>query len=324
MDRTTVRFVLALACGVVPLAAGAQDNYPVRPVRLVIGFPPGGALDALARGLAQPLGRNLGQNVVVENRPGAGQVLAAEAVARAEPDGYTVGLVDSGPLTVSPHLRPLSFDPAKAFTAVGTVAKLPLLLTASNASGIGSLADLIRVAREKPGALSYASAGQASMHNLTGEYLKSLLKLDIAHVPYKGVGQAAPDVIAGRVALMFGGVSSTIGFVRDKQLRAVGLSSLNRSAAMPEVPTLAEQGLPGFDSQGWVGLYGPAGLNPAVTARLGRALREALKDPALIQQEVTRGGNELLQGTVEETQALFAADTQRWGRLIRERGIRAE
>ncbi|MFN0162050.1 MAG: tripartite tricarboxylate transporter substrate-binding protein [Burkholderiales bacterium] len=151
----------------------------------------------------------------------------------------------------------------------------------------------------------------ASMHNLTGEYLKSLLKLDIAHVPYKGIGPATPDVIAGRVALMFGVVSSTAGFVRDKQLRAVGVTSLKRSVALPDVPTLAEQGLPGYDSQGWVGLFGPAGVNPTIVARLGRALREALKDPALVAQEVTRGGNELLQGAVEETVAMMTADTQR-------------
>ena len=322
--RRMMLMLAALGCLASIPAARAQDNWPVKPVRLVIGFPPGGALDNLARGLATPMGRALGQSVTVENRPGAGQSLAADVVAKAEPDGYTVGLIDSGPLTISPHLKAQPFDPAKSFTHVGSVAKLPLILAASNASGLSNLQDVARVAREKPGALSYASAGPASMHNLTGESIKALLRLDIAHVPYKGVSQILPDVIAGRVPLMFGGVSGTVGFIRDRQIRPIGVTSAKRSAPLPEVPTLAEQGLPGFESVGWVGLSGPAGLPPAVTARLGVALRAALKDGALYQQEVTRGGNELLAGTVEEHTALLATDLARWGKVVKEQGIRAD
>ena len=162
------------------------------------------------------------------------------------------------------------------------------------------------------------------MHNLAGEYMKSVLKLDILHVPYKGAALAAPDVIAGRVALMFSGVSSGAGWVRDRRVVAIGVTSPKRSAALPNVPTLAEQGMAGFDAQGWVGLFGPAGLAPAVAGRLNAALREALKDPALIQQEVVRGGNEMLGGSAEELVALIAADEARWGRVIREQAIRAE
>ena len=317
----------AVACAVLLGACGtvqAQADWPAKPLRLVIGFPPGGALDNLARALAPPLGRVLGQTLTVENRPGAGQSLAAEVVAKAEPDGYTVGLVDSGPLTVSPHLKAQGFDPQKSFVHIGSVAKLPLILAASNASGLSTLQDVARVAREKPGALSYASAGPASMHNLTGEFLKSLLKVDIAHVPYKGVSQILPDVIAGRVPLMFGGVSGTVGFIRDKQIRAIGVTSLRRSIPLPDVPTLAEQGLPGFESVGWVGLSAPAGVPPAVVAKLGAALREALKDRALYQQEVARGGNELLAGTAEEHATLMSTDLARWGRIVKEQGIRAD
>lgn len=304
--------------------AQAQDGWPARPVRLIVGFPPGGSVDAMARALAIPLGKALGQGVVVENRPGAGQALAAEGVARADPDGYTLGLVDSGPLTVSPHLKTLRFDPFKSFTPVGSVAKLPLLLAASHASGIRDLQDVVRIARDKPGALGYASTGPASMHNLAGEYLKGILKLDILHVPYRGAALAAPDTIAGRVPLMFAGLSSAAPFVRDGQLKAVGVTSPKRSAALPAVPTIAEQGVPGYDAQGWVGLYGPAGLPPGIAARAGAALRDALRDAALIQQEVVRGGNELLGGTNDELAALLVADHARWGRIIREQGIRAE
>jgi tripartite-type tricarboxylate transporter receptor subunit TctC len=302
----------------------AQDAWPTRTLRLIVGFPPGGTIDALARAMVVPMGKALGQSVVVENRPGAAQALAAELVAKAEPDGYSIGLVDSGPLTVSPHFKPMAFDANRSFTPVGSVAKLPLILVASNASGLTGLQDVIRAAQAKPGSLSYASVGAGSMHNLAGETLKSTLKLDILHVPYKGAALAAPDVIAGRVALMFSGLSSGAGWVRDKRVAAIGVTSPKRSAAMPDVPTLAEQGATGFDAQGWVGLFGPAGLAPAVVARLNVALREALKDPALIQQEVVRGGNEMLSGSADELVALIAADNARWGRTIREQGIRAE
>ena len=322
-NRFRALWAAVLVVTLAPIAV-AQEVWPTRPIRLIIGFPPGGTIDALSRALVPAMVKALGQSVIVENRPGAGQSLAADMVAKADPDGYSVGLVDSGPLTVSPHLKPMGFDPYKSFTPIASVAKLPLLLVASNASGIASLQELIRAARANPGALGYASVGSGSMHNLTGEYMKSILKLDILHVPYRGAALAAPDVIAGRVALMFSGVSSGAGLVRDKRVAAIGVTSLKRSVALPGVPTLAEQGLPGFESVGWVGLFGPAGVPPAIVAKLGAAMREALKDPAVIAQEVTRGGNEMLAGSVEELSAMIASDDLRWGRIIREQGIRSE
>ncbi|HYF16418.1 MAG TPA: tripartite tricarboxylate transporter substrate binding protein [Ramlibacter sp.] len=314
----------ALVLAAAPAAAQPADPWPAKPIRLVIGYPPGGSIDILSRGLAPALSRTLGQPIVVDNKPGAGQTLAAELLAKAEPDGYTIGLIDSGPLTISPHLRPLPFDPFKSFVPVGSIANLPLVIVASNNTGIGNLADLLRVAREKPGALSYASTGAGSMHNLTGEYLKSLQKLDIVHVPYRGTALAVPDLLSGRLSLSITGVSSGGRLVLDKQVQAVGVTSTKRSPALPNVPTLAEQGMAGFDSQGWVGLLAPAGTPPAVVARLGAALREALKDPVLIQQEVTRGGNELLAGTAEELSAMLSRDHARWGRGIKEQGIKGE
>ena len=325
-NRFRTMWAAVLLVTLLPLLpiAVAQEVWPTRSIRLIIGFPPGGTVDALSRALVPAMVKALGQSVIVENRPGAGQSLAADMVAKADPDGYSVGLVDSGPLTVSPHLKPMGFDPYKSFTPIASVAKLPLLLVASNASGIASLQDLIRAARANPGALGYASVGSGSMHHLTGEYMKSILKLDILHVPYRGAALAAPDVIAGRVALMFSGVSSGAGLVRDKRVAAIGVTSLKRSVALPGVPTLAEQGMPGFESLGWVGLFGPAGVPPAIVAKLGAAMREALKDPAVIAQEVTRGGNEMLGGSAHELSALIASDDLRWGRIIREQGIRSE
>ncbi len=318
------KWLCILVAATLPAAALAQDAWPTRSIRLIIGFPPGGAMDSLARSMVPPMSKALGQTVVVENRPGAAQALAAELVAKAEPDGYSIGLIDSGPLTISPHFKAMSFDATKSFTPIGSVATLPLILVASNTSGLTSLQDLVRAAQAKPGTLSYASVGAGSMHNLTGEYLKSVLKLDILHVPYRGAALAAPDVIAGRVPLMFSGLASGAGWVRDKRVVAIGVTSPKRSAAMPNIPTLAEQGLPGFDSQGWVGLFGPAGLPPAIVAKLNVALRDALKDATLIQQEAVRGGNEVLNGSAEELNALIASDDARWGKLIKAQGIRAE
>lgn len=318
------QWLCVLLAATLSTTALAQDIWPTRSIRLIIGFPPGGAMDSLARSMVPPMNKALGQTVVVENRPGAAQALAAELVAKAEPDGYSIGLIDSGPLTISPQFKAMSFGAVKSFTPIGSVATLPLILVASNASGLTNLQDLIRAAQAKPGTLSYASVGAGSMHNLTGEYLKSVLKLDILHVPYRGAALAAPDVIAGRVPLMFSGLASGAGWVRDKRVVAIGVTSPKRSAAMPNVPTLAEQGLPGFDSQGWVGLFGPAGMPPAIVAKLNAALRDALKDPALIQQEVVRGGNEMLNGSVDELNALIATDDARWSKLIKAQGIRAE
>lgn len=316
--------VAALLAASAPLAALAQAEWPTKPIRLIIGYPPGGTIDALARGLTPELARALGQPVIVDNKPGAGQALAAELLAKADADGYTIGLVDSGPLTISPHLRAAAFDPLKSFTPIGSIANLPLVIVASNETGVSTLQGLVKAAQQKPGQLSYASTGMGSMHNLTGEYLKSMMKLDIVHVPYRGTALAAPDVISGRVSLSVTGVSSGLGLIRDKKVKAIGVTSPRRSPALPDVPTLAEQGAAGFDSQGWVALFAPAGVPPHVASKLGAALRVALKDPAFVQQEVGRGGNEILSGTPEELSMMMSRDHARWGKLIREQGIRSE
>ena len=319
--------LLSLALvAVMPTVTSAQsaDTWPSRPIKLVIGYPPGGSIDILSRGLAPGLSKVLGQPVVIDNRPGAAQTLGAELLAKADPDGYTIGLIDSGPLTISPHLRAVPYDPFKSFVPVGSIANLPLVIIASNQAGIGSLADLVKGARQTPGALSYASTGAGSMHNLTGEYLKSTLKLDIVHIPYRGTALAVPDLLSGRVALSITGVSSGGRLILDKQVQAVGVTSTKRSPAIPNVPTFAEQGVSGFEAQGWVGLLAPEGTPPAITAKLGAALRVALKEPAFIQQEVTKGGNELLAGTPEELGTMLAGDHARWGRIIKEQGIKSE
>ncbi len=324
MTMTRRTALALLATSIASPSVSAQDAWPSRSLRLIIGFPPGGSIDLLARALAPGMSRALGQSVVVENRPGAGQVLSAELLANAEPDGYTIGLVDSGPLTVSPHLRRLPFDPQKSFTPIGTIANLPLVIVASNGTGIRNLADLLDAARKSPGKLTYASTGAGSMHNLTGEYLKSVAQIDVGHVPYRGAALAMPDVVAGRVSLAIIGVSGALGQIRADQIRAIGVTSSRRSPALPDVPTVAEQGLAGFDSQGWVALCAPAGAPAQAVARLQSALKAAMAEPAFVQQEVVRGGNELLAGTAEEFASLLARDDARWGRLIRERGIRAE
>jgi tripartite-type tricarboxylate transporter receptor subunit TctC len=317
-----IRIAVALAIGaILSSTVAAQDRWPVKPVRLVIGFPPGGAVDAMARTLAPALSAQLGQPVVVENRPGAGQAVGAEVLAKADPDGYTLGIIDSGPLTIAPHLRRMPYDATKSFRPIGSIANLPLVLVASRTTALKTIKDIEQAERAKPGSLSYASTGAGSIHNLIGEYLKATLKLQMEHVPYKGTAQALPDLLSGRVELMLAAVSSGARLVQDQQVWAVGVTSARPSPVLPGVPTLAEQGLPGFDAQGWVGLFAPAGTSDAVVQRASAALRVAMRDPAFIRQEVERGGNEMLQGTPEELANLLARDDARWQRVVREQSV---
>lgn len=276
-----------------------------------------------ARELARPLSAALGQAVVVDNKPGAGQVIGAEIVARAEPDGYTIGIVDSGPLTIGPHLRRVPYDPHSSFTPLGGVATVPLMLLASTSSGIRSLADLRAAAARSPNGLVYGTAGLGSIHHLSGEMLKLRLGVELTHVPYRGTALAVTDLMAGRISLMFAAISSGLAMVRAGQAHTVGVISLRRSESAPSVPTLAEQGLADFESKGWSGLFAPQGIPVERAQVLRAALQRALKDPAFVQHSREQG-NDVLGGNEEELRSLLSVDYKRWGDLIAARGIRLE
>lgn len=322
--RTVVAVVSALLVVLGTSSLASAQPWPSKPIRIIVGFPPGGAVDILARTLGRAMATELGQPVVIENKAGAAQTLGVEALASASPDGYTIGVVDSGPLTISPHLRRLSYDPFKAIVPIGSVVNLPLAILASKTTGLTNLRDVEETAKKSPGTLTYGSAGPGSIHNLIGESLKIAKHLDIIHVPYKGMAAAIPDLLEGRISLMLTTAATGGTLVRENQVRAIAVTSLKRSAALPDTPSLDEQGVPGFDAQGWVGLFAPAGISPQVLSMLEVALRKSLRDPDLVEQEVNRGKNELLQGKPDELAAMLQRDYTRWGQLIRDQGIRGE
>jgi tripartite-type tricarboxylate transporter receptor subunit TctC len=305
--------------------AGRAQTSPDRPIRLVIPYAPGGPTDVLARALAAALGGALRQSVVPENRPGGGGVVAMTEVARAAPDGTTL-LLGGINLSVSPALhRSLPFDPARSFTPIGFVATAPMLVLVPQASPVGSMADLVARARAAPGTIAYAHAGVGSPTHLGPELLKSRCGLDITAVPYRGSGESLTAVAAGHAGVAFAGLSAARGLIDAGRLRPLAITGPTRSAAMPEVPTIAEAGvpLPELEVGSWWGLLGPGGLPPGVTRRLHAALRGALTAPEFAQRlasmNFTPGS-----GDPEDLRVWIATEARIWAGVLEQAGIRPE
>lgn len=314
-----------LACAItVPLSALAQAYAPGRPVRFVVPFPPGGAIDALARLSAQYLSGLWGQPVTVENRPGAGGMIGTEAVARAAPDGLTFGWGAVGTHGINVALyRKMPYDPVRDFSPVAPVALVPNLLVINASLPVHSAGDLIALARQQPGKLSYASAGGGTTLHISCELFKRIAGVDLLHVPYKGSGPALTDVLAGQVPVMCDSVTSALPHLRAGKLRALGITSTRRSALLPAVPTLAEAGLKDYEMNPWFGLFAPAGTPPTIVAQVNQDISQMLALPA-IRARLSEMGAEPMNGTPEQFAALVRADLDRWGRLVREMGITAD
>lgn len=317
-----LRAGLLLACAAV-MAAQAQP-YPSRPVSLAVGFAPGGSADILARLMSQKLAASLGQPVVVDNKPGAGGTIAAAAVANAAPDGHTLLFVTSGHAGSSALYPRLNYDPQKAFAPIARVGSTPVVIVVPAAGPLKSLGDIVDAARKAPGKLNYGSGGGgATTTNLTAEFFKSDAKVDMQAIHYKGSGPALTALLASEVDIGFDIPSSALPHVRSGKLRAVAVTSLQRSSVMPEVPTVAESGLPGFSVTGWFGVMAPAGTPPAVLAQLNRAINDALQQPdvkeRLASLAVEAGG-----GSPEEFARLIETDTRRYGDAIRRLGIKVD
>jgi tripartite-type tricarboxylate transporter receptor subunit TctC len=294
-EQKGVRFVLsrrlaAIAAAfvlpaLVPMMAGAAvDTYPAKPIKLVVGFGPGGPADVMARLVAAGLSPILGQSVFVDNRPGAGGMLGAEAVADAEPDGYTLLLGNTANLIISPLLyKEVHYDPAKAFAPVANLGITPNILIVNKASGLKSVQDIIDFARKNPGKLNYASAGIGTPLHLIGEMFKQRLGLDIVHVPYKSGGQSIQAVMAGEVQLTFENPAVALPLVQAGTVRALAVTSAMRDAQAPDVPTLSESGLPDFVVESFTGVVGRAGIPAAIVARLNAVINESLKSPQVAE-----------------------------------------
>jgi tripartite-type tricarboxylate transporter receptor subunit TctC len=319
----SARLTLALLAVLLPaLYATAQPSlYPERPLTMVVTFTAGGSSDVLARAVANALSRGLGKQVAVDNRSGAGGHVGAESVAHAAPDGYTILFGTNGTLGIGPALyKNLRYDPAHDLSPVGILHKLPLLLIVNPSVPANNLRELIDYARANPGKLSFASAGVGTVSHLAGELFKQEAKIDILHVPYKGGGSTFPDLIAGRVSLMLETMPTALPLVRSGQMRAIGVTVKERSASAPDIPTLAESGLPDFDVSAWTGLFVPAGTPRDIVERLNaETVRIASdKDYAAVIRSL---GTDVASSSPEQFGKFVHDDVARWTEVIKRAGI---
>jgi tripartite-type tricarboxylate transporter receptor subunit TctC len=316
------RWRLLVAIGfLLALPAHAQD-YPSKPIRLIAPFAAGASTDKLARIVADSVAKSLGQQVIVENRAGAGGNLAADAVAKSPPDGHTFLLVSAGIVTMNQHIyKKLPFDPLKDFAPLTIAVRMPLLVIANNDVPIKTPKELIDFARANPGKLNYGSAGVGTSQHLAGELFKSMAKVDVLHVPYKGGAPAMTDLLGGQVQLMFVQAPSAQPQVKAGKARAIAIGSPRRSALFPEVPTLAESGLPGYDSDTWYGFVAPAGTPAPVLAKLQAAIVAGLKDNAA---KLAEDGYNVDAGSAAAMGAQIRAESVKWGEVIRAARIEAE
>ncbi|WP_374523469.1 Bug family tripartite tricarboxylate transporter substrate binding protein [Hydrogenophaga sp.] len=323
--RAFARTVLAAALSSTALLAHAQAlAWPTKPITLVVGFAPGGSADILARTLSQKLSGALGQPVVVDNKPGAGATIATASVASAQPDGHTLLLVTSGHAGSGSLYPALRYDPIKAFAPVVKLAASPVVVVVPASQPWKTLPDLLDAARKAPGTLNYAAGGGgATTTALAAEFLKKDAQVDMVQVPYRGSGPALTALLAGEVQVGFEIPSSALPHIQSGKLRALAVTSRTKSAALPEVPTVMDQGIRNFDVVGWFGVLAPAATPKAVVARLNRELNAILQQPD-IRERFSGLGLEATGGTPEDFQKLIESDTQRYGEAIRRMGIKVE
>jgi len=302
--------------------AAFSQQYPSKPVRIIAPFAPGGGTDFIARLIAQKLSERLGQQVIVENKPGAGGNLGAEFAVRAAPDGYTMLLV-AGSYTVNPSLYKLSFDPVNDITPIIQLSQGPFLVAVHPSVPAKTLKDFIDMAKQQPDKFSYGSAGSGSITHLATELFLETAKVKVTHVPYKGTGPALNDTIAGNVQFIFGSVATTLQYVKSGRLRSLAVTTPKRISAAPEVPTVAEAGVPGYQVILWHGLVGPKGLPRAIVERLNREANEALKAKDM-EQLLSTDGVSAAGGTPEQFQAQIKADIERWRTVVQRGGINVE
>jgi len=320
MFRSCLVMLAALTAGL-PSAAIAQD-YPTRQVTIVVPFAPGGSADITARIYAQKLSDRLGKPVVVENRAGAGTVVGASAVARAAPDGYTLLMGGSSALAYNPTLhKQLPYDPARDFMPVAKVGSIPFVLVVQPASAVHSITDLIKLAKDKPGQLAFGTAGIGSPAHLCAEYLRSLTGIDITYIPYKGTAPQVTDFLAGQVQMMFVDVPPVLPLIREGKMRALGISSITRVPAAPELAPLAEVGVPGYDAGGWLMFVVPAQTPKEIVQKLHNEMKAITATPEVQQRFTGMGIVPIDSPAVDELRRYVKSEIERWGKVIRSAGL---
>jgi tripartite-type tricarboxylate transporter receptor subunit TctC len=303
---------------------GAADNYPSRPIRLVVPFPPGGATDIITRSIAQKLSEQLGQSVVVDNKPGAGGSIGSDLVAKAAPDGYTILMATTSTHSIGPALNPkLPYNPERDFAPVSLVATSPNLLVVTPTIPVNNLKEFIAYAKAHPGQLNYASSGTGTIVHLSGELFKSMTGLDMVHVPYKGTALAIPDLINGQVTMIFDNIVSAMPQVKSGKVKVLAISSAKRSSLVPDVPTMAEAGLPGYTSDTYFGVFAPPGTPKEIVDRLSRELAKAVNAPD-VKERLAGQGAEAVGGSPADLAQAVRADAEKWGKVIKNAGVKVE
>jgi len=296
-------------------AADPDGGYPTKPIHLVVGFSPGGSADTVGRALAEGLSTRLGQPVIVENRAGANGNIAAEMVARAAPDGYTIYFPSIGHAVNVSLYKKLPYDSIKDFTSIGGVFSAPNMLVVPVNSPYKSVAEVISAARANPGKLTFASSGSGTSVHLSAELFEKMAKIEMIHIPYKGTGSAMPDVISGQVDMSFPNLPSAVPQVKAGNLRALGITTAKRSAAAPGIPTIAESGLPGYEMATWYGLLAPANLPAGIRNRLNKELQSILAEPKFKDKLIAQGADPM-PGSPEQFSALIKSEIEKWRKLI--------
>ena len=314
---------LVLAAVLLGLAdPAAAQTFPSRPIRLIVTFPPGGSTDTMARALQPSLEKSLGQPIVIENRPGAGGAIGVEVVAKATPDGHVIGIAGLGALAVDVILNDkLPYDPFRDIAPISGLIQSPFILAAPLTFPGGSIADVVALARAKPASLSIGHGGNGTAMHLTAQLFNHMTGLDLALVPYRGTGPVTQDVLAGHIPLGITDPPSAIAQIEGKRIKALAISSRARFFALPEVPTFAESGLPGYESIGWFGFVAPAGTPPAAIARLNAAIVAALADPTVLER-IRALGAEPMPGTPEEFARFIRSEYEKWAKVVAESGAK--
>lgn len=323
MPTLLSRIIMILALSLAMPAGAFAEDYPNRPVRLIVPFPPGGSNDVVGRLVAMQLSTQLGQQVFVDNRGGAGGLIGTEACATAAPDGYTLCIISIAH-AVNPALHSkLNYDPIKSFTPISIFATGPNVLVVNPTLPVNSVKELVALAKQKPGELNYASAGVGSFQHLGGELFKLTANVNIVHVPYKGGGPAMQDVISGHVKIMFSSLIQTTPFIKSGQLKPLGTGGTKRSAVLPDVPTIAEAGVPGYVADNWWGLAAPAGLPAPIVEKLYAASQASLKAPELLAAFDREGATPVAMTTAEFGEYV-KTELAKWSRVVKEGNIHAQ
>jgi tripartite-type tricarboxylate transporter receptor subunit TctC len=322
MNKRLSLAVLAFAglgCHLAPAAAQAQP-YPTKSIRLIVPFPAGGATDLFARTVSQKLGERLGQTVVVDNKPGAGGTLGADLAAKAPADGYTLLLSTTSTHSIGPNLNPkIPYDAVRDFTPISHLGNAPSIMLVPNNSPAKTVKEWIEHARKNPGRLNYASSGNGTIVQLTAELFKAQAGLFVVHIPYKGTALAIPDLVSGKLDVLFDSLPTGLPHVKDGRLRALGVTSAQRTPLAPDLPPISDV-LPGYESNTWFGLFGPRGLPPELVARLNAAANQVLRDAEAIDR-LTRLGIEPVGGTPAQFTATLASESAKWKKIIQDRKI---